>query len=338
MKTQVVYVLTSTEKDIYLEQAYVSMCSLKHYVPNAHIVLLTDNTTKSTFTGIREKEIKYADEIIVVDLDAVKYNGQKRSRILKTNVRKYVKGDFLFIDCDTIITKSLEEIDNIDADIAACWDTHSLFIDNPYRKMCIEHARLLGWNIEKENEYFNSGVVYVKDTPITHQFYEHWNKNWFDGLSKGVKMDQPAFALTNYQMNHIIKTLPDIWNCELKHGIKYLKDAFIVHYLCTNASKGQDKQLFILNEEKQLLQIKETGEIPPEIMETIKDPFYGIARLTHCFAGEDVYYFNTFGHSFLRKNYHWGNFETMDDKVRLLKKIITRKKMVVSLFKKLNLK
>ena len=335
MKTIIVYVLTSTNKDIYLEQAYTSMYSLKYYMPEAHIVLLTDKETEKTFTGLRKEEVKYADEIIAVDLDAEKYNGQKRSRILKTSVRKYIKGDFLFIDCDTIITRPLDDIEKNDAEIAACWDTHSLFKDNPYRDMCIEHAKLLGWNVEQEEEYFNSGVIYVKDSPTTHQFYEQGNKNWFDGLTKGVTMDQPAFALTNSQMGHVVKTLPDIWNCELKHGIKYMKDAYIVHYLCTNASKEQDRQFFIMNEKSELLRIKETGEITQAIMETIKDPFYGIARLTHCFAGEDVYYFQTYGHNYIRKRYHLGNFDMVDNKIKLIERLLLKKRTIVSFLRKI---
>ena len=318
METQIVYVLTSTSKDIYLEQAYASMYSLKYYMPEAHIILLTDRETEKTFTGLRKEEIKYADEIVVIDLDAQKYNGQKRSRILKTSVRKYIKGDFLFIDCDTIITKPLDDIEKIDAEIAACWDTHSLFKDNPYRDLCVRHAKLLGWDVEQEEVYFNSGVIYVKDTPLTHQFYELWNKNWFEGETRGVNMDQPAFALTNFQMGHIVKVLPDIWNCELKHGIKFLKDTNIVHYLCTNASKGQDKQLFIMNEKSELLKIKETGEITPDIIETINDPFYGIARLTYCFAGDDVYYFMSYGHHFMRWRYPNGNNDSLDKKLKRL--------------------
>ena len=319
MKTKIVYVLVSSSQDIYLEQAYISMYSLKHHMPNAHIVLLTDSATNKTFSGIREKETKYADEIIAIDLDAEKYNGQQRSRILKTSVRKYIKGDFLFIDCDTIITKPLNDIEGIDADIAACWDTHSRFMDNPYRDMCIEHAQLLGWNVENEKEYFNSGVIYVKDSPIAYQFYDLWNQNWINGLEKGVKMDQPAFALTNFQMGHIIKTLPDIWNCELKHGIRYLKDAYIVHYLCTNPSIFQTKQVFLLNEMDVLLEVKKTGSISDNIKKTIDNPFYGLAEITHVFAGEDIYFFHTDSYKYLRSRFKRGKKSLQDKWLMMFK-------------------
>ena len=69
MKTKIVYVLTSSEKDIYLEQCFVSMCSLRRYNPDAYIVLLTDDLTATTFTGNRKRMIELASEIVTVTLD-----------------------------------------------------------------------------------------------------------------------------------------------------------------------------------------------------------------------------------------------------------------------------
>ena len=115
-------------------------------------------------------------------------------------------------------------------------------------------------------------------------------------------MDQPSFAKTNYEMNHIVCQMPDVWNCELKYGIKYLRDAYIVHYLCTNASHFQNKQLFILNEKDILVEIKKTGIISENIKDTVCNPFNGLAELTHCFAGEDLYFFTSKEYSVVRRH------------------------------------
>lgn len=293
MKTKLLYVLTSTPKDIYLEQLYISMYSAKYYMPDSHIVLLTDTKTKETFVGYRAIEVQYADEIIVIDLDDKKYNAQQRSRQLKTTARNHVKGDYIYIDCDTIIVKPFYEIDDLKDDIAACIDTHSEFSRNPYRRMCVEDGKALGWPISEEKEYFNSGVIYVKDNEITRNFYKQWNRCLNEGYDKKVFMDQPSFAKANYELGHPIKRLEDYFNCELKHGIKFLKDAYIVHYLCTNPSKFQDEQLFVLNEKSILEGIKIEAKIPQIILDTIKDPFCGLASVTHCFAGNDVHFFST---------------------------------------------
>ncbi len=290
MKTKLVYVLVSSEKDIYLEQAYVSMLSAKHHMPTVHITLLTDSKTKESFFGTREKESSIADEIIAVEIDP-SFSAQKRSRLLKTNVRNYVQGDFLFIDCDTIVVKPLDDIDEIDVDIAACWDTHVPFKDNPYRSMCIELGTKLGWPIENETEYYNSGVIFARDTPTAHTFFAKWNENYQKGTLKKIFMDQPSLAMTNYELGHQIKTLPDSWNCEFKHGSRYFKEAKIIHYLCTNENNGKMPP-FLLNEKKVFLKIKESGSLPPNVQKLFDDPSTGIAPLTNLISGSDVLFFD----------------------------------------------
>ena len=288
-----VYTLVSSAADYYLEQAFVSMFSLKHHMPDAYVVLLTDDITQASFTGIRKEELRYADEVISVPLDA-SYTQRQRSRLLKTSVRQYVEGDYLFIDCDTVICRPFESLEPLSHDLAACVDTHCPdFHDNPYRWLCLRHGHLLGWPIDGETQYFNSGILLVKDSPIAHEFYRKWQDNLIESFSKRILMDQPAFAKTNYEMGHIVQVLDDVWNCELKHGLRYLKDARIVHYLTTNTSRNKGAQVFRLNEPDLFDEIKKTAVIPAEVETIADDPFKGIAPLTHIFAGRDVYLFQT---------------------------------------------
>ncbi|EID83946.1 hypothetical protein MSI_26560 [Treponema sp. JC4] len=118
-----VYVLTSTEKDLYYEQCLMSVFSLRHYMPDAEIIILTDNRTNSTFKGKREKIKKYVSSIISVDFPETAGNIE-RSRVLKTTIPDYISGDFLFIDCDTIICESLSDIEKFDYPVAAVLDGH----------------------------------------------------------------------------------------------------------------------------------------------------------------------------------------------------------------------
>ena len=48
MKTKMVYVLVSNDKDYYLEQAYVSMFSLKKYNPKAQIYVVADQEDRKS--------------------------------------------------------------------------------------------------------------------------------------------------------------------------------------------------------------------------------------------------------------------------------------------------
>lgn len=316
MKTKIVYVLVSSDKDIYLEQLYVSMASARRIMQNARITVVTDKCTNDSLTGKRREEMKYVDELIVVDTDETK-TGQYRSRILKTGLRNYVDGDFLFIDCDTIVVKPLGEIDEWRGEISACIDTHTDLKNNPYRNMIYRHARILGWDVSHEPEYFNSGVIFVRDCDKTRAFYKKWQDNYIKGTQVGVFMDQPSFAKTNFEMNHIVTRIPDKWNCELKHGIRYLKDALIVHYLCTNISNGS-RQLFLLNERSELEKVKSTAEITDSIQSTFDDPFAGLDSLTTSFSSSDTDFLTTPQFKWLRKRYGKFDFRMMGVGVRVL--------------------
>lgn len=116
MKTKVVYVITSTEEDFYLEETLISVYSLKKKSPSIIIELVVDTKTDMTLTGKRATLLDYVDKKIVVNVPE-KYNKVQTSRYLKTSVREYVDGDFLFVDSDTIITDSLEGIDHFNCDI-----------------------------------------------------------------------------------------------------------------------------------------------------------------------------------------------------------------------------
>ena len=211
--------------------------------------------------------------------------------MVKTSTRQHVTGDYLYIDCDTVICSPFAALDALSCDIAACVDSHCQdFHDNPYRWFGLLDGRKLDWPVDEESQYFNSGVLFVRDTPVAHEFFRRWHENYMDGFLKGVSMDQPSFAKTNYQMGHVVQVLDDVWNCELKHGLRYLKDAYIVHYLTTNTSSDAGSQVFRLNEPDLFNEMKETGIIPAEIEVIADDPFKGLAPLTHLFAGSDLYF------------------------------------------------
>ena len=68
-----------------------------------------------------------------------------------------------------------------------------------------------------------------------------------------------------------------------------------------------DKQLFILNEKSVLLEIQKTGEIGDDILQTIEDPFKGLAELTQSFSGEDLFFFASPVYHYVRHHYKRGS-------------------------------
>ena len=329
MKTKVLYVLVSNKKDIYLEQAFVSISSIRHHMgKEVEINILVDQITRDGLDDNRMKMLAGADSIITVELSP-DLSAQNRSRILKTSCREYLEGDFIFIDCDTIITQPLANIDEVSGDIVACYDSHTLFSENPYRNLCISDSKKIGIDISKEEIYYNSGVILVRDTPKTHEFYKLWNRNWLEGRKKGVNMDQPSFNKTNKEMGYPVQCLDDIWNCEIIHGIRFLREAKIVHYLCTNVTSGKNQEIFLMRNMNVLQSIKQTGKIPNEIKECFNDPFKGIPPLTTLVAGKNNYLLRTPLYNYLLSHYGSISFMVLNGAIKTInrvKRYLTNKK------------
>lgn len=268
MKTKIIYVVTSDETDIYLEQALLSVFSLRKHNPDAYVELVVDQDTDATITGKRGEILKYIDNKIVVNVPE-EYNKVCRSRWLKTSLRQHVIGDFLFIDTDTIVTDNLEEIDCIIGDIGAVKDQHVLLgMNYGARKLQIS-AEQDGWSWRETLAYYNSGVMFVKDSTLTHNFYQMWHNKWVDKYRKTSEhRDQSLLAATNESFQYPIIELPGEWNCQIiNNGISNLANAKIMHYLmydrCTHPWIFYNHD--ILNE------IKELGFIPERTSKIVDD-------------------------------------------------------------------
>lgn len=232
MKTKLVYVLTCAPEATYIEQALISAYSARYHNPDAHIVLLVDDKTNDLLVGKRSEVLEYITEKVVVKFEDANASMMYRSRYIKTQVRELVEGDLLFIDSDTIINHSLDEIDKCSYEVAAVPESHlpiEEFHPSLYQSMN-ENAQKMGWNPEQEQLYFSSGVIYAKDTTIAHQLFKLWHQYWVDGLSKGVKIDQPSLAKANIECGHIIQRIDDKWNCIMFTYPRWAKYAYILHF------------------------------------------------------------------------------------------------------------
>lgn len=266
MKTKLVYVLTCSQEGNYIEQALMSVWSARYWNPDAHIVLITDDQTDNLLVDIRGEIIEFISEKIVVPF-ANGENMMYRSRYIKTMVRELVKGDFLFIDCDTIVCKPLYEIDNWDLEVGAVFESHlkvSDFCDSLYQS-AYDANKQVGVDLSQEEEYFSSGVLYVKDTPHAHKLYNRWHKNWIESQINGLSIDQPSLCKANIECGHIIRKLPDTYNTILFTRCSFAPKAHILHI----ASYRNPSFLF---EENTLNFIRENGLQNQWLREVIIDP------------------------------------------------------------------
>ena len=301
MKTQLLYVLVSTPEDLYLEQALISIASARLRNPDARIILLTDREMPQLSACV--------DQTVTVNLDPA-LPAMKRSRLLKTGMRRYVKGDFLYIDADTLVTASLEAIDQVEAPLAACLDLHMPLKDHSHRAAIINTCKKLGYDVSAAPLYFNGGVMLARDTPQVHEFFECWTRNYEAGYARGVRSDQPSLAQTIAQTGLVPLRLEDSWNCQALHGVRYLREARIFHYLCTNASSRENGYAYSLHNPEVLLDVRKNGV--QAVQDIIQDPFRGFPPYTQVFSGQDLYFFRTRRYRWLRKGYRPGKCSLLE--------------------------
>ena len=233
MRTKIVYILISDNSDFYFEQILVSTFSLRRYNPDVVVELVVDEDTNMTLVNNRAQIRNYVNSIVQVDVPK-EYSKKQRSRFIKTNLRNLISGDFLFIDTDTIIRSSLNEIDNISYDVCATQEYNCLSHFTMNDKYMYDLAARVGLGKELVGEpYFNSGVIYAKDSSMAHLLYETWHSSWKETMSKGLTTDQTPLCWANKKAGHVMSFLDDSWNCLIKlNGLENERDAKIIHYAC----------------------------------------------------------------------------------------------------------
>lgn len=272
MKTKIVYCLVSDNEDYYYEQLLISLCSLRKHNPDVIVEVFCDKDTFGTLKGKRSSIYDYNINVIPVEAPS-EWPKLEKSRYLKTNLRKLTKGDYLYIDTDTVICSSLDFIDKIAFDIAAVRDYH---VDRPLPKFSrcrYENERWIWKEARKSNIdiegfwQFNSGVMFVRDVPKSYELYSKWAEYYSKLLNCGVKVDQLSLLLSNGEMNNVISKFDTKMNCQVwfADGRKYIEDAAIIHYF-----PGKRKTL--LSSPWIMDPIKETGRINSSVQRIIDCP------------------------------------------------------------------
>lgn len=229
---KVVYVVVSSERDTYYEQALISLISLRRHNPLTDVLFIVDSGTAATLTGKRAMHEKYGAKAVSVDCPQ-EYSNKERSRFLKTSMYRYVDDDFLYIDGDTVVCGNLDEISGCGADIALVRDLHQSLSENVLRKAITDRVKKLKFHVCYGGLYFNSGVMWVKKSARSERFFELWEQLWKESLVTNVCFDQTSLNEANYRMDGIVTELDGIWNCQVSNNrspLRFLEKAKILHY------------------------------------------------------------------------------------------------------------
>ena len=99
----------------------------------------------------------------------------------------------------------------------------------------------------------------------------------------------PSLNMAIYENPSFCTELDGIWNCQIAfNGLPFLANSKIIHYFASDLVLR--KSPFIPASDETLIKIKNTGEIPDEIYELLKNPraaFYPESRII---SGDDMLY------------------------------------------------
>jgi len=280
------YVLTSTPKDIYYEQFLLSAKSLKIIMPDAQVILLCDTKTRETLTGKRREYENLVSDTITVEApgDMIQI---EISRWVRTSMRRLVKGDFLFLDVDTIVTDNLSSINNSNIKFGACLDKHSLIDRHSKNKDIIEKNKSLGFDSHVSNRHYNGGVIFCADIPETHKIFDRWHELWLFSKSRNIVRDQPSFNMAVHENTSLFTELDGTWNCQIAfNGLPYLADSKIIHYFASDLVMHSSP--FLLSSGGIFRKIKDTGFIPDETLELLKKPRSAFVQESRIVAGDNT--------------------------------------------------
>ena len=231
MKTKLVYVLTCAPEQHYIEQALISVFSARHWNPDSYIVLIVDDLTDRLLVGKRLEMLDYVSEKIVVPFEDETLSPMYRSRWIKTSVRQLVKGRYLFIDCDTVVSAPLDSVDQLEMEVGAVPD--ALIPVRDYSKSMFapidDRAKMVGYDLNNEEYHFNSGVMLVGENEQSYKLYELWHSYWLTHVEEKLLADQPTLARANVEMNHIIQPIDVRYNCIVYTQNVYTREAKILH-------------------------------------------------------------------------------------------------------------
>lgn len=278
MGTKFLYILVSQEKDIFYEQTLVSAVSLRYHNPDAFISLLVDDLTDKNLVNFRGQIKELVNEYKVAEYPKETSN-KVRSRLLKTNMRNLIDGDFLYIDGDTAIVDKLDAKFGEECDVGAVSDLHARENDKYHTKHKLINARIkkLNFSFSLKNLYFNGGLIFAKDSLKAKEFFNKWHELYLYCVTKGIDVDQLSLNESNHVLGFPIKEMPGEWNCQVREAYNHLYRvktiypilcrAKIIHFFGSGIDGRSEPHPLMKNEffEK----IKREGKISDEALQII---------------------------------------------------------------------
>jgi hypothetical protein len=200
------FVLTANDLGLYADMTAVAALSVHRLHPQARIILVTDEPTARAIDRDSHALGKIVSEIVV------RPTGTEDSfvgaRYLRTILRELIKGDYLYLDSDTVAVRPLDRGWPKGADLAMARDRNQRGIPRGELPSIEKLRAKLAWNFRMDR-YLNAGVMFVRDTPAAHAFYTEWHRRWKQTLSLDIREDRWSLNSASATGLAAIAMLPD---------------------------------------------------------------------------------------------------------------------------------
>lgn len=216
--------------------ALASAMSVRVCDPEGAFVLLVDRATRAQWAEAVRRRV---DDTFsqVLDPAVALPAGARASRHLKTSLRSVVAGDVLFLDADTLMLETPQAMFAGDHDLGAVPDRNWQQWRPGRPEWVQSHYRRLGWSFS-DRGYFNSGVLFLRDSPAAHQFGSDWHRRWQEfGAASGQHQDQPALNSLIGTPELKVKSFPLRYNAMVDAIPYFCWRAKIVHYFLHGARR-----------------------------------------------------------------------------------------------------
>ena len=204
--------------EFYLAMALLSIKTVRKFDRETKIILITNinfNPIKLEYWQKNKNDILYIDDY------------SKNNREYKTNLIKYIDAEKIaFFDSDTMILSNFD----IAWKYLDYFDIALKLNSSKQKKSGKGDIKILNNKFKiRDLPHFNSGVMFIKKSDATIEFFNYWNKSY---KLHNVEFDQVSLVEALFDSNIKILPLTSEWNYfpDINYYFGKVKSPIIFHY------------------------------------------------------------------------------------------------------------
>lgn len=233
---RVVYVISSDGRDAYADMALISMLSMRINNPGLEILAVCDEQSAITLRAKKHRMLDVCDQFITVPTP----DGEPtfRNRWIKTQLCRYVEGNILNIDADTLIRGSLADLHHLVSELGAVANHNGATLSEQIWTEDRQVFEGMGWP-STFRTYVNCGFFFFKPCPRVRELFATWHELWLTGVSAtGLLRDQPSFNSSIVLSGVEVKVLPSTFNAQLAMSWNHSSQAVVWHFYASQQEAG----------------------------------------------------------------------------------------------------